>query len=75
MTFTVLGDGATLARSGVVSGGQPAVAVDADVTGVTELVLVTGTGPDGDKNYDHSEWGRRPDDLRLGRTRPRNRST
>jgi alpha-galactosidase len=56
VTFTVLGDGATLARTGVVTGGQPAVPVDADVTGVTELVLVAGTGPGEDKNYDHSEW-------------------
>ena len=56
VTFTVLGDGRTLAETGVVSGGQAAVSVDADVTGVTELVLVTGVGPDDDKNYDHSEW-------------------
>ena len=51
-----MGDGRTLAETGVVGGGQAAVAVDADVTGVTELVLRTGPGPDGDKNYDHSEW-------------------
>jgi alpha-galactosidase len=56
VTFTVAGDGATLAETGVVRGGEAAVAVDADVTGVTELVLATGTGPDDDKNYDHSEW-------------------
>jgi alpha-galactosidase len=56
VTFTVTGDGRTLAETGVVSGGQAAVAVDADVTGVTELELHTGPGPDGDKDYDHSEW-------------------
>ena len=56
VTFTVAGDGRTLAETGVVGGGQAAVAVDADVTGVTELVLRTGAGPDNDKNYDHSEW-------------------
>ncbi len=56
VTFTVSGDGRTLAETGVVRGGEAAVAVDADVTGVTELVLATGTGPDDDKNYDHSEW-------------------
>ncbi len=56
VTFTVLGDGATLAGTDVVTGGQPAAPVDVDVTGVTELVLVAGPGPDGDKDYDHSEW-------------------
>jgi alpha-galactosidase len=56
VTFTVAGDGRTLAETGVVSGGQVAVAVDAGVTGVTELMLRTGPGPDGDKDYDHSEW-------------------
>jgi len=55
VTFTVLGDGKVLADTGVVVGGQAAVPVDVDVTGVTELVLVTGVGPD-NNNYDHSEW-------------------
>jgi alpha-galactosidase len=55
VTFTVLGDGKVLADTGVVIGGQAAVPVDVDVTGVTELVLVTGVGPD-NNNYDHSEW-------------------
>jgi hypothetical protein len=55
VTFTVLGDGKPLADTGVVTGGQAAVPVDVDVTGVTELVLVTGVGPD-NNNYDHSEW-------------------
>jgi alpha-galactosidase len=55
VTFTVLGDGATLAETGVVTGAQPAVPVDVDVTGVTELVLVAGDGPD-NNNHDHSEW-------------------
>jgi alpha-galactosidase len=56
VTFTVVGDGKTLAQTDVVTGNQPAVPVDVDVSGVTELVLLTGTGPDNDKNYDHSEW-------------------
>jgi len=55
VTFTVIGDGTVLADTGVVVGGQAAVPVDVDVTGVTELVLVTGVGPD-NNNYDHSEW-------------------
>jgi alpha-galactosidase len=55
VTFTVTGDGRVLADTGVVIGGQQAVPVDVDVTGVTELVLATGVGPD-NNNYDHSEW-------------------
>jgi alpha-galactosidase len=55
VTFTVVGDGRTLAETGVVTGGRPAVPVDVDVTGVTELVLAAGVGPD-NNNYDHSEW-------------------
>ncbi|HEX6352206.1 NPCBM/NEW2 domain-containing protein [Actinophytocola sp.] len=55
VTFTVLGDGKVLAETGVVLGGQPAVPVDVNVTGVTELVLVAGVGPD-NNNSDHSEW-------------------
>ena len=55
VTFTVLGDGRTLTETGVVTGGQQAVPIDVDVTGVTELVLVAGVGPD-NNNYDHSEW-------------------
>lgn len=55
VTFTVLGDGKVLTETGVVTGGQAALPVDVDVTGVTELVLVTGVGPD-NNNYDHSEW-------------------
>jgi alpha-galactosidase len=53
--FTVLGDGAVLAETGVVAGGSPAVAVDVDVTGVTELLLVADVGGDGNQ-YDHAEW-------------------
>jgi alpha-galactosidase len=56
VTFTVLGDGRTLAETDVVHGGDPAVPIEADVSGVTELRLVTGAGPGNDKNYDHSEW-------------------
>ncbi|MPZ81324.1 MAG: alpha-galactosidase [Actinophytocola sp.] len=53
--FTVLGDGAVLAETGLVTGVDPAVPLDVDVTGVTELVLAAGVGPD-NNNYDHSEW-------------------
>jgi alpha-galactosidase len=55
VTFTVLGDGQVLAETGVVLGGQQAVPLDVNVANVTELVLVTGVGPD-NNNHDHSEW-------------------
>ena len=57
VTFTVLGDdGRQLAASGVVRGGQGAVDLSADVTGVHTLGLVVGDAGDG-KNYDHADWG------------------
>ena len=56
VTFTVIGDGRQLAATGVVRGGQPAVEVTADVTGVHTLGLVVGDGGDG-KNFDHADWG------------------
>ncbi|MBY8882290.1 glycoside hydrolase family 97 catalytic domain-containing protein [Actinacidiphila acidipaludis] len=56
VNFTVLGDGHQLAASDVVRGGQPAVGLTADVTGVHTLSLVVGDGGD-DKNFDHADWG------------------
>ena len=57
MTFTVLGDdGKQLAATDVVHGGQSAVDLTADVTGVHTLSLSVGDGGDG-KNYDHADWG------------------
>jgi alpha-galactosidase len=56
VTFEVLGDDREeLARTGVITGNQPAQRLDVDVTGVTVLTLVTGIGPD-NNNSDHSEW-------------------
>ncbi|WP_245812376.1 NPCBM/NEW2 domain-containing protein [Actinophytocola xinjiangensis] len=54
-TFTVRGDGVTLAESEVVTGADGPVALDVDVTGVTELVLLTDDGGDG-IDYDHTQW-------------------
>ena len=53
--FTVLGDGAVLAETGVLRGGDPAAAIDVDVTGVTELRLLADVGGDGNQ-YDHADW-------------------
>ena len=56
VTFTVLGDGRQLAATGVVNGGQSAVDLTADITGVHTLGLVVGDGGDGNA-FDHADWG------------------
>lgn len=53
--FIVAGDGKTLWRSGVLKGGDPAKAVDVDLTGVKILVLRVTDGGDGEGN-DHADW-------------------
>jgi alpha-glucosidase len=55
VTFELLGDGATLATTPVVRGGDPALAVTAAVTGVRELTLRVTDAGDG-KNFDHADW-------------------
>jgi hypothetical protein len=54
--FQVWGDGTKLVDSGVVRGGEPAVGVYADVTGVRTLKLVVEDGGDG-VDSDHADWG------------------
>ncbi len=56
VTFTVLGDGRQLAAGDAVRGGQAAVGLTADLTGVHTLTLAVGDGGDG-KNFDHADWG------------------
>ncbi|WP_335982831.1 glycoside hydrolase family 97 catalytic domain-containing protein [Streptomyces sp. CA2R106] len=57
VTFTVLGDdGRQLAATDVIRGGQSAVDLSVDTTGVHTLSLAVGDGGDG-KNYDHADWG------------------
>ncbi|SCE42038.1 NPCBM-associated, NEW3 domain of alpha-galactosidase [Streptomyces sp. DfronAA-171] len=57
VTFTVLGDDERpLATTGVLRGGEAAVSLTADVTGVHTLTLTADDGGDG-KNYDHADWG------------------
>jgi len=54
--FVVLGDEELLARSPVLRGGDPPFLIDADLSGVRELVLIVEDGGDG-INYDHADWG------------------
>lgn len=54
--FRVFGDGQLLAESGVVTGNDAAVSLDADVTGVEVLRLVADEATNG-KNFDHADWG------------------
>jgi hypothetical protein len=56
VTFTVLGDGRQLATTDVRRGGQAAVGLTADLTGVHTLALAVGDGGDGNA-YDHADWG------------------
>jgi len=53
--FIVAGDGKTLWRSGVMTGGQPAKAVDVNLNGVKTLTLRVTDGGDGEGN-DHADW-------------------
>jgi hypothetical protein len=55
MTFSVVGDGKTLASTDTVKGGDPAQRLTADVSGVQSLDLVVGDAGDGNA-YDHGDW-------------------
>ncbi|MCA1218590.1 NPCBM/NEW2 domain-containing protein [Streptomyces sp. 8L] len=54
-TFSVLGDGKTLAATKTVKGGDPAQQLSADLSGVQTLDLVVGDAGDGNA-YDHGDW-------------------
>jgi hypothetical protein len=56
VAFEVVGDGRTLAGTGVLTGSDPAVALDVDVTGVRRLTLRVLDGGDG-IGFDHADWG------------------
>ncbi len=53
--FIVSGDGIILWKSGVMTGGQAAIPVDVDLTGVKTLGLRVTDGGDGSSN-DHADW-------------------
>ncbi|WP_199432627.1 glycoside hydrolase family 97 catalytic domain-containing protein [Qaidamihabitans albus] len=58
VSFQVLGDdGDVRFDSGVVRGGEDAVEVSVDTTGVRMLTLRVTDGGDG-KNFDHADWAR-----------------
>jgi alpha-glucosidase len=56
VAFEVIGDGAVLARTGVLRRADPAQPIDVDVTGVETLTLRVTDGGDG-INFDHGDWG------------------
>jgi beta-galactosidase GanA len=53
--FSVLGDGATLVTTPVLTGTSAAFALDVDLAGVGQLDLVVDDGGDGNGS-DHSDW-------------------
>jgi len=53
--FLVIGDGKVLWKSGVRTGGQPALAVNVNLAGVRTLELRATDGGDGASN-DHADW-------------------
>ena len=54
-TFTILGDGKTLWKSGVMRGGDPAKEISVSLKGIRVLALLVGMANDG-YNYDHADW-------------------
>jgi hypothetical protein len=55
VTFSVLGDGKTLAATPTIRGGNPAQHLTANLTGVQTLDLVVGDAGDGNAD-DHGDW-------------------
>lgn len=66
VVFEVHGDGRMLYRSPTRRGGDQPVAIDIDVSGVIELMLVVTDADDGDA-YDHANWS----DARVETAAPR----
>ena len=54
-TFTVVGDGKTLASTPTITGADPVQQLTANVSGVQTLDLIVGDGGDGNAN-DHGDW-------------------
>lgn len=55
VTFSVIGDGKTLATTPTVRGGDPAQQITVAVSGVQTLHLVVGDAGDGNGD-DHGDW-------------------
>jgi beta-galactosidase GanA len=56
VTFSVLADGAQVASTGVMRGGQPAQYLTANVSGAHQLTLDVGDAGDG-IGHDNGDWG------------------
>jgi beta-galactosidase GanA len=56
VTFSVLADGAQVASTGVMRGGQPAQHLTANIAGVSQLTLDVGDAGDG-IGHDNADWG------------------
>ena len=54
-TFTIMGDGKILWKSGVMRGGEAAKEVSVSLKGVRVFALLVGDAGDG-FNYDHADW-------------------
>jgi alpha-galactosidase len=75
--FRVIADGKTVYKSGVMKPGDPAKAVDVDLSGVKLLLLFVGSAGDG-INYDHANWadakftvtGEKPKAVNAPREKP-----
>jgi len=65
VTFSVVGDGKILWKSGVLRSGDPAEQVDVDVQGVKRLVLRVANGGDG-IDFDHADWANASFDMIQG---------
>src|SRR5271170_7589201 len=68
--FIVSGDGKPLWKSGVLTGGQAAMPVDVDLTGVKTLGLRVTDGGDGESN-DHADWADAKIIMAKGTAKPR----
>ncbi|GAA5179363.1 hypothetical protein GCM10023322_09120 [Rugosimonospora acidiphila] len=55
VTFSVVGDGKTLASTTTIKGGDPAQKLTADLSGVQTLDLIVGDAGDGNA-WDHGDW-------------------
>jgi alpha-galactosidase len=67
--FIVVGDGRVLWKSGPRTGGEPAKAVDVDLTGIRTLVLSVTEGGDGAAS-DHADWAEAAIIMKEGATKP-----
>jgi len=63
--FIVSGDGKVLWRSGILTGGKPAVPIEVSLAGVEILTLRVSAGGDG-ADSDHADWAEAGIEMELG---------